>query len=99
MSVFFCSIIIAQLISRPLCGTISNIVQVHDSAWPATSLYPSTLVALEIVDTKLIYKLCGHCRQAIEYETDRRTAVQCVGITRDGARTQQVNMQGDRYVV
>lgn len=33
---FYCSIIIAQLISRPLRGTISNRVQVHDSAWPAT---------------------------------------------------------------
>ena len=33
---FYCSSIIAQLISRSLHGAISNTVQVHDSAWPAT---------------------------------------------------------------
>jgi hypothetical protein len=34
--VLFYSSILAQLISRPLRGTISNAVQVHGSAWPAT---------------------------------------------------------------
>ena len=33
--VLFYSSILAQLISRPLRGTISNAVQIHDSAWPA----------------------------------------------------------------
>jgi hypothetical protein len=32
----YCSSTLAQLVSRPLRGTISNAVQVHDSAWPAT---------------------------------------------------------------
>jgi hypothetical protein len=37
--------IIAQLTSRSLCDTISNTVQVHDSAWPVTLYQMRALVS------------------------------------------------------